>query len=141
MGGCPITTGSLAAQIEPFKLLEAISTLVIDLPSLSSEEYIDAPIAIANVRLSLSSMHTESAWSVGLGTWRVAVGRAGQTNDAAGSAGRDSVLVDQVLSELAAPCWPYSLFENVLQHMLIAREVGHQLLKLLVLGLELLQAP
>jgi len=42
-----------------------------------------------------------------------------------------------MLGQLASLSWPYSFFQYFLKHVLVEREVGHQLFELLVLGFEL----
>lgn len=99
----------LATKMQPFLLVKAIDTLMIDLPAFAAKQTIDALVAVANPgHCNLSNAGHERlivAWS-GV----ISVSRSGQHNNTACSAYGHPVLFDEMLRKLAPLRWPHSFF-------------------------------
>jgi hypothetical protein len=122
---------------EPLLAIQPVHALVIDLPTFTSEQDLDAEVAVAHPRRG-QSPNQPSQHGLIVAVRAVAVRRTVESQQRTSSALAHPVRPLQVPDQLAPRLRPHNFFlQHVLQHQIVEREVGDQLLEPTVLFLEL----
>jgi len=118
VSGGPAALGPFAAQMQPFQTVEAMYALVVVGPALPTQEREQALTAVADAHLG-QLPQVLAQHRIIPPVRLVGPTRPLQRNKLAGPACRQPVRVDQVLSRVPSGPGFRTLFEHVLQHLLV----------------------